>query len=61
MRHFYIRGDLWQDQMKGSPRKSEIEILYFVHNVLAQHNLISLGHRLARQSTFRSTKQGVVA
>lgn len=36
-------------------------MLYLVHNVLAQHDLISFRHRLARQRGFRSTEQGVVA
>ena len=36
-------------------------VLYLVYNVLAQHDLISFRHRLARQSSFRSTEQGLVA
>src|SRR5579863_1195381 len=39
----------------------ENTVLYLVHNVLAQHDLISFRHRLTRQSSFRSTEEGVVA
>jgi hypothetical protein len=47
----------------GKPNylKRGTTILYLVHDVLAQHDLISFRHRLARQSSFRSTEQGVVA
>jgi hypothetical protein len=36
-------------------------VLNLVHNVLAQHDLVSFRHRLARQRGFRSTEQRVVA
>ena len=35
--------------------------LNLVHDVLAQHDLISFRHRLTQQSSFRSAKQGLVA
>src|SRR6267142_5534778 len=39
----------------------ENTVLYLVHNVLAQHDLVSFRHRLARQRGFRSTEQCLVA
>ncbi len=36
-------------------------VLYLVHNVLAQHDLVGFRHRLTRQSSFRSAKQDVIS